>query len=318
MAPLQGENPRENLGYVECSGLFVHPDGTEHTYPTLDDYVAQLVRQEAIASEDDLFRNTDNDEIIQKILFHWSRYTFAGCLFAAHLARDPIAFKWSTAVVRAFTTPDELRRAFAERMSVVSRLGKEALQFVIPDIREPKQIVDLINRLCSMRGWYWIRIMDHPAPTNLVHVGLRCVLPTNDHVVAHVLGMAPFGTMPPTRRAPFTTLLLRPSAVIRRPPSHIDSARLLEDGRVAVHLADMASPLPGKVQHERVWKKTELLKLQRLGENPPDARARVTFSLSPDDATNLVPPRDVGEVLKIPFDEAEQLIRSGNDVESPS
>lgn len=80
----------------------------------------------------------------------------------------------------------------------------------------------------------------------------------------------------------------------------------------------MASLLPNDAEHEKVWKQTEALKLRRLGANPPDARARVTFSLSPDDATNLVTPRDVGEVLNIPFDEAEQLIRSGNDVESPS
>lgn len=305
------DNSGIDLRNVEYSGTGDLPDGQSFSYPTLDDYVNQLIGQEAIASKSDLLTNPDNDQAIGAILLHWSRFTFAGCLFAAHLAKGHVAAKWNTAIVRLTGPISEFSAAIDSHLLSACEQKTEAVQLIFPEVFTADELVNLVNLLCAKRNWYWTCVPWRYGDAEAKLIGLRWTLPSNSRVVNYTLGFAPLETMPLTRRAPFTTLVLRTSDRIRRPPAGTDSSgRKLEADRVAVHLADMNSRIRAPERNSRFWTKTKAMKQERVGKDTSTARARVTFAVPFDQAKELVDPM-VTELADITFEQAEQIIETG-------
>lgn len=300
-----------DLKDVEYTGTESLPDGQLFSYPTLNDYVEQLVAQHAIISKSDLLTNPANDDVIGAILLHWSQYNFVGCYFAKHLSRKSAAAKWHTAVMRVAGSTTNFSAQLDANLLAACQLEMEAVQLIFPEVFSAEQLVNLVNLLCAKRNWYWTCVPWKYGEAESKLIGLRWALPVNSRVVNYVVGFSPLETMPLTRRAPFTTLILRTSDQICKPPPDTDSSvRKLEADRVAVHLADMNSRIRKPESNTRIWLATKELKRERVGDDTSSARARVTFAIRFDPARELIDPMEA-EPVDITFEEAEQIIETG-------
>jgi len=165
----------------------------------------------------------------------------------------------------------------------------EAAVVIFPDVSGADEIVALVNNLCSDLSGRWYRTDDgiDPDPSGLLRlIGLRWVLKEATSV-NYVLGFASIDTMPFTRQSPFTALFLR---IIekKRTPAH------REDGLVQVHLADLDSTFYPQELHDKVWELTKQYRANHVQPHlAPAARARVTFSVSPEAGKALAPARHV-------------------------
>ncbi|MCH8344300.1 MAG: hypothetical protein IH983_09945 [Planctomycetes bacterium] len=283
--PLPDPEPDDQRPILRRSLNVQVNDGTTKSFPTLDDYVAQLVANGVIRDKVDLIRNYE--QLVWEIFFNWISTGQTACLFAAKLAGKPRPARWVPFVeLDALSTPD-LGDVLNTRLDAASNCH-EAVMFIFPDIGTPEGVVDLVNRLCSNQRWYCTNDRLEPAPEDTCLVGLRWILPS-DKSVNHVLGFAPFSTMPLTRRGPFVGLVLRIGDRLRaRPP------RKLENGRVQVHLADMDSLTPRQERHDQMWEQTEANKdLYVEPELALAAKAHVTFSLPLELNCHLVEPKSV-------------------------
>lgn len=304
-------NSEIDLRNVEYLGNERLPNGQLFKYPTLDDYVEQLIAQDKIISKSDLLTNPDNDQAIGEILRHWSQHALTGCYFASYLSRKNVAAKWHTSIVRIAGSTANFSAEIDSSLLAACEEEMEAVQLIFPEVFSEKELVNLINLFCVKRNWYWTCVPWKYGDAESKLIGLRWLHPTNSSVVNYVLGFSPLITMPITRRAPFTTLVLRTSDKIRRPPAGTDTSdRKLETDRVAVHLADMNSKIEKPERNTRVWIKTKALKQDRVGKETSIARARVTFSLPFEPAKELVDPTETNPV-NITFEEAEQIIAKG-------
>jgi hypothetical protein len=161
--------------------------------------------------------------------------------------------------------------------------NNEAAVVIFPGVVTAEQVVALINALCACPSGRWYRTDDgvDPDPAGTLHlVGLRWVLKESTSV-NYVLGFATLDTMPFTRHSPFTALFLRIKEKKRTPSNK-------EDGRVQVHLADLDSTFPSQKAHDKVTEETKKHRAKLVeSTHAPGARARVTFSLSANAASNL-------------------------------
>ena len=288
-APEPDPEPHEDLPVLRRSYTLHLADGSSASFPSLDDYVDQLVTEGTVRDRDDLVRNYDH--LVAEIFLNWVSAGQTGCLFAARLARRPRQARWLPIVqLDALRTP-ELPQFLNVQLDAAAR-SHEAVALVFPDITTAAEIVVLCNRLCEDRSGRWYRVESGSAD-GLALIGLRWVLSSGTSV-NHVLGFAPLPTAPATRRAPFTALVLRVVDDKRTPSKQ-------EDGRVQVHLADLDSGLRPQELHDRVWRATETKKALYVEPTlAAGARARVTFSIPADVGEQLCAAREVTVVDQPP------------------
>lgn len=249
--------------------LKVNIEGKERVFPTLEDYVEQLIETDYIEAQEGIFQDSD---LVQEIFFSWVKHGQTSCRFARTLAHDPATARWVPIVELDALNRDELAKFVNERLDQASG-DNEAVQLIFPDLETIDDIVRLTNTLCVNDRWYWTESEMEDPPESTFLLGLRWILPCG-RCVNPVIGFAPARTMPLTRRAPFLSLGIRVSNVLRAP-----EPRKIERNMVQVHLADMDSGLP-KERHDNVWTQTQVEKAKFIKpEMRGAAKARVTFCL---------------------------------------
>lgn len=254
-------------------------DGTTRHFPTLDDLVNVLVEDGRIKNKQDLLQN--HPDLISDIFFAWVSYGQLACQYAVKLAAHPRDSGWISSVEFGALTDDGLNDRLSSFLLEKAR-ESEAVQIIFPDIDSPQDVVRLINSLCHDPSWRCEEIpWDGGNPEKLL-LGLRWLLPGREYI-SWALGFAPFDSMPFTRRAPFTAIVMRVGGPGKCEAIMGFDTRPETDGCKAVHLADVPTQLP---DDEMILKYLSLTQLQRegllRGELCTAARAKVTFSIPLD------------------------------------
>ncbi|MBA4150145.1 MAG: hypothetical protein H0X66_18715 [Verrucomicrobia bacterium] len=235
------------------------------------------------------------DNQITKEFFDWIRQGNSGCIFAKLFVLRGGDTPWEASVIRAETFDAPTVEAIGETLKLASKRS-EAIQLILPNIKTPEQIARMISCLCKNPNWYCTEIIPKPSEyTSSFLAGLRWKLPDAVNV-NWVLGFADIETMPPTRRAPYTSLAIRlgqpgtAPSVAKDKPNEVRS-RKKENGLVPVHLADMPTPFLKDDAIKKTWVLTEQTAGKMLNPTPEfrtNAHAKVTFALPMDLRDSLI------------------------------
>lgn len=209
------------------------------------------------------------------ILFTWYTQGQVACVFAQRLARDSGAAKWYTATIQGEWQADHITGL----VDAAASIGMEALQLLFPCDGTVEDALLITRRLGEHPRWHvantgWL----NGESGDSLQVGLRWVSQDGEYE-SWVLGIAPFETMPFTRRlvgAPFIALVLRPTPPdINRAPVPTGSL-----GLPASHLAHMDDGLGEDSDRREKWTNgTKIAKRALISPDPMSrARAKVTFS----------------------------------------
>lgn len=223
---------------------------------------------------------TDRQDLWGDLLFKWYTQGQVGCVFATNLARDPHTHRWYTAVVEGAWTADMVTGI----VDAVADSDAEALQLLFPGAGDVEQAIGLLRALGGHDRWQCQEIdwLEGEAGDS-VQVGLRWIPPQGDYQ-SWALGIAPFETMPFTRRfigAPFVALVLRPAPPMedRIPKEH----RKDIDPKIVppAHLAHLDDGLKdNEVVRLKWWAGSKQAKRALISPEPMSrARAKVTFAL---------------------------------------
>lgn len=270
----------EEGGQLKCSNVISLPGGDVKAFPTLDDYVAFYQARGYVKDKAELL--TGKKQLLPELFYNWMGRLATGCYFAARFSKHP-----ASSGIETFSIPHALSRTdlakFLNEILDLAASQREAALIMFPDVFGPHDIVTLINALCADSRWYWADQREDGQPDTSTLVGLRWKLPGGDSV-NHVLGFAEIDSMPLTRRAPITALVMR----IRDDKR---TGKKKENGLIQVHLADMDPGVPEEAKFKRLWAKTEDLKRRLVAQQDAHAaRARVTFAIEKEVARLLARP----------------------------
>jgi hypothetical protein len=279
--------PHPDLPNLKKSGTQTLNDGREFRYSTITDYVDHLIAAGLVKDIPDLIAN--HSHLIAEIFFRWISTGQLGCIFALKLAQSPRENRWLPIVIPEALKEGKSLGAFLNANLDAAAESHEAAAIIMPDVRTERDVVALVNALCSDPSgrWYWTNDGVSPDPDGAVRlIGLRWVLKSNESV-NYVLGFAAIKSMPFTRQSPFAAIFLRIK-------DHKMTKVEREDGRIKVHLADLDSRLESQELHDEYLLLTKPYRANRVEPQfLPVARAKVTFAVSPEAAEALCPPRKV-------------------------
>lgn len=249
-------------------------------FSSFQDLLNWHVKRGDVASwEDALARRP---QVIHNCIFEWIRQGQVGCQFAVHLAMEPAKSKWPSELV----PPGFDVVALNERIDQLA-LKSEGLQLVFLGVVTAEGAARLMVKLCEAEGSRWScyeGAWDYgeegegtQGPRACVPAALRWN-PAGGDYTSLTLGIAPFETMPFTRRfvgAPFTTLVLRAGPPIKRKPW--TDAML---GKVGAHLAHMDDRCGRDGKARKILKRMTQAEVLTLTSNDFDsvARAQTTFA----------------------------------------
>jgi len=193
-----------------------------------------------------------------------------GCVFAMRAAYELDEQRWSASVHHVLPDATEMRSLIK---AAVANPINEIHSFLFPNITQPDQVRELM-RLAVEAGC----VMREHAETEGVEVfRLRWML-GDGKVESWMVGFAAMQDVPPTRRAPFTELVIRTK--LREREIHPD----LNADPTAAHVANIDLGYdPDKTG--RLIKSSKLRAARLLGgpvarANTPGARAKTTFGLT--------------------------------------
>ena len=244
------------------------------------------------------YRVTDDPFSPADALFDWARRPRStGCMFAANIARLVKQGAWWNPI----TIPGrDFGRELTDRLNAGLRIAVthrfDAIQFIFPDVVGEETVADLIAGLSADSGrWCCEEVEREGRPQELLFVSITCLLRDSKHV-SSVLGVADLRTMPVTRRAPVTALLLRvggPGSALevmyKNKPNVLPKVAKAREalaegpakGRIPVNLGDIPPLLDSDGEVEHHGRVTRELKKNLLAGDPAAAAAHisVTFSL---------------------------------------
>jgi len=162
----------------------------------------------------------------------------------------------------------------------------QSAQLIFPSVRSADQVANLVKRLCHGGRMFCEDASEPDGDLEVLQLGLGFCLPDERHF-SRVMGMANLDTMPLTRRAPVTALVLRLGPpgrsidVMRgKPLDRKPSDRGRSTGLIAVNLADLPSDLDDDTI--RLYAATtEQQVSEKLKEDirAEGARLKISFSL---------------------------------------
>lgn len=209
------------------------------------------------------------EHVAKQLMTAWLRANITGCLFAMRFAKEatgrirPIVL---TGALDATHLPEQLDPVLRDAAA-----HSEAVLAIFPDLRTSEDVAHLLDSLSHDEAWSCTELkwQDHARADILI--SLEWTTP-GGHVTS-AMGLAPFGTMPITRRAPYVAIALWPGG---------QENPFRQEPRKRVSLADMPHLLSRDV-HDTYWRQTEDNKARYLeGQNEGAARPRVTFCLPRD------------------------------------
>ena len=231
-------------------------DGQLRTFPTLDDFKQQYPN---LVGAD----GTYDRQTVVEVFRQWFLSGQSACLFARDMAKRPTAplNDWVASCVSAPISDGAMRKMLAQTVE----LHPKASQITFPYVQTAEGVAELLGQITRQEGWYAVKLGEVDGVTL---IGLRWSGVAEGHVT-WVLGFAPLPSMPVTRRAPFTAIILR--AV----PDYGEIERKTERGRTIVHLADYCVREGGPK-----WDKTREMRRALVEESRNQwAKAKVAFAL---------------------------------------
>lgn len=135
----------------------------------------------------------------------WLRFNMSGCTFAGHLASDPKACVW------VVLTPDRKPIDVKAIDALLDSQPPRPTFLIAPEARTGNDIARLVKTLRSSLRWHASAAVAPGSRTNCVALDIRWKIGTGVGA-SSVVGFAPLGCMPVTRRAPYVALALWPSA----------------------------------------------------------------------------------------------------------
>jgi hypothetical protein len=242
-------------------------------FSSFDDLAAWVVSLGRAADVDDVRRNQQT--IWGDLLFTWYTQGQVACVFAQRLARDAADARWYSAVVEGDWSGEHITGL----VDAAAMSGAEGLQVLFPCDGTVEDALEITQRLAKHPRWQCVDTgwLEGEGGDSL-QVGVRWIAPDGNYE-SWVLGLAPFDTMPFTRRfvgAPFIALVLRPT-----PPEEDRAAVPVGvSGLPASHLAHMDDRLGADQAKRDKWMEgTRLAKRALISPEPMSrARAKVTFA----------------------------------------
>lgn len=203
-------------------------------------------------------------------MYHWLGAGQTGCTFAGRIGQKKP--KDSDVLPLVVSDLDErtpgVIRAFLDARS-------SAAYVIFPMIRTAEDIARLVAFLArSDSRWSWSIVKSH-VDTEALNIGLKWKLPNGDYV-SIAQGLANLPTMPFTRRAPVTAMLLR----AREPDSEAAKRNYDEEtGLPLVNLGDIRIDWSAEKVKDQIRLTRRLTNLLLNGEFSEPMRTRVTFRL---------------------------------------
>lgn len=198
----------------------------------------------------------------------WVAAGLAGCLFAARFAKGN-RFRY----YHSLDEPSEDLAAELDGFVELAAGYRSVPVALFPRIRSASGTARLVKLLRKGSRWSAKEVpwRHHPREKDACLVGLEWL--TSAGLRSQVMGFAPLGAMPVTRRSPYVAVAAWPGGhdneFFERSPSH------------SVSFADAATQLRDRQQHDEVWRKSEVM-TRRLASDPADdveRMRRVAFCL---------------------------------------
>jgi hypothetical protein len=187
----------------------------------------------------------------------WLAAGLSGCFFAARFAHrsDELSF-FHVLHEPTDRITDDLDQHF-ERAAADHRVPVA----LFPRIRSATGTARLVKLLRKGARWSAKEVAwrDHPREKDACLVGLEWL--TSAELRSQVMGFAPLGSMPVTRRSPYV-------AVAAWPGGH-DNEFFGRSPPRCVSFADAATKLRDREQHDELWRKSEAM-TRRLSSDPAD------------------------------------------------
>lgn len=214
------------------------------------------------------------EHVAKQLMAAWLRANITGCLFATRFAKEstgrirPIVL---TGALDATHLTHQLDPALRDAAA-----HSEAVLLIFPDLRTPAEVARLLDVISTDPAWTCSEISWKDYKRDDFLVSLEWTTPGSHKTSA--MGLAPLGTMPLTRRAPYVSIVLWPGG---------QENPYRQEPRKRVSLADMPHSLSEDV-HDSYWRQTEENKARYLeGQDEGAARPRVTFCL-PKEVRSLI------------------------------
>jgi hypothetical protein len=221
-------------------------------------------------------------------LSEWIAAGNTGCAFAYRLAHRGESGNWWRPMLHFGQSfgPELTERIDIDVAGAMG--GFESIQLVFPDVVTAQAVAELVACLCKSPRWYCVQPPRDEQPPETFPVGLRYKLP-GERYVSYALGLAPLETMPMTRRARCTAIVMRVGPpgpaleILLERPEESRNRKPLQTGPgaglIPVNLADL-SPHASASEVSDLEHATKQLRTRRLAGDPMTPYAHVTVSFS--------------------------------------
>jgi hypothetical protein len=213
----------------------------------------------------------------------WIRAGGTGCLFAQYLAHRFSDARWLPVLLYPEQCGDSLGNLMSELIQTHSG-DYEAVFFLFPTVNSPDNLINLLQIILLDNRWSSYEVICD-TEVDVVPIAIRWHNP-DEQYINWAVGFADFQSMPSTRRAPCTAIVLRTglpnetAGIIKNDPDEIIH-RKADLGRTPVHLADVPTLLATKKQLLAYWSGSQKRRLDKLRDSMflHTAKAKVTFLL---------------------------------------
>jgi hypothetical protein len=223
-------------------------------------------------------------------LLEWISAGNTGCLFAAFLAKGTDTSAWWRPSIYAEELLTDGLAAKVENDLIEAAKQFESAQLVFPSVRSAEQVAKLLALLCRGGRMFCQEVVDPNGNSKVLQLGIRFCLPDEKHV-SNVMAFANLDTMPATRRAPVTALVLRLGApgrfrevIYGTPQIRKASSKGRSKGLIPVHLADIPIVSDGQTLDDETIKlyaeRTGQKKSEKLEADLMAAGATLQISVS--------------------------------------
>ena len=204
---------------------------------------------------------------------NWLGIPNYGCQFAPRMAWRGTDQPSSLRILEVFGGVDiEVTEALNRFIDQAATAGTAAI-IIFPEMRSARELLEALKALAASERW---RLSAPPWPRHDrdgVLVAIDYETSTSARYPSKVLGFAPLGSMPVTRRAPYFGLGLWGGGTLNQLHPY------RKPGRVPrfVSFADMPIPEDEKARHARRWEESETA-TAALCAVPPEGAADITIT----------------------------------------
>ncbi|WP_419849886.1 hypothetical protein [Candidatus Poriferisocius sp.] len=239
-------------------------NGDDRTFPTLEDMKVGI--PELVSSD-----GSYNPDVVNNAFLTWFQSGQSSCFFAENMAQEYGSEGW---LLFCHLLPPE-DGDLSPFLKKTVRTRHEAVGLTFPYATTVEDVSTLLVQIAQCPLWSVTRYGEDR--DGMVKIAVRWSGVGEGHE-SWVLGFAPLESMPLTRRAPFTAIILRSKV------DYDEESLPRKHDPPEVHLADLCKP--AEIDRRR-WTSTMENRAALVEPELDDcAKARVTFSLPQDRITD--------------------------------